>query len=131
MKRKLSSLRKERKIIRLGYLWRWGSMGLLLLTIPATALFEQAISERIICLTFGTTLAFIGIYHIVGTILEFKHLLVACQIALTRSHPSLICCDVDLNPRRDWTPSEKRTFIGLGIIQTVVGLAGIILFFLG
>ena len=126
MKRKLSSLRKERKIIRLGYLWRWGSRGLLLLTILATALFGQATSERIICLTLGTALLFIGIYHIAGTILEFKHLLVACQIALTPPHKF-----VDLNPRRDWTPSEKRTFIGLGIIQAVVGIAGIILFFVG
>ena len=132
MKRKSSTLRKERKIIRLGYLWRWGSVGLFLLVFFVTIAFcEKSILPRMLCLTLGITLVCIGIYHIVGTALEFNHLLVACQLAHAIFHVFFIFPDVDLNPRRDWTPSEKREFIGVGIIHTVVGLAGIIPFFLG
>jgi hypothetical protein len=129
MKRKSSSLREERKIIRLGYLWRRGSVGLSLLVLFVTIAFcEKAILPRMLCLTLGSTLVCIGIHHIVGMALGFKHLLVACQIALT---PFRIFRDVDLNPRRDLTPSEKREFIGIGIISTIAGLIGVILFFIG
>ena len=132
MKRKSSSLREERKIIRLGYLWRWGSVGLSLLVLFVTIAFcEKSILPRMLCLTLGSTLVCIGIYHIVGTALEFKHLLVACQLAHAIFHVFFIFPDVDLNPRRDWTPSEKREFIGIGIIFTIAGLIGVIRFFKG
>ena len=130
MKRKSSSLREERKIIRLGYLWRWGSVGLSLLVLFVTIAFcEKSILPRMLCLTLGITLVCIGIYHIVGTALGFKHLLVACQLMPTTSRS--IFRDVYLNPRRDWTPSEKREFIRIGIIFTIAGLIGVIRFFIG
>ena len=61
----------------------------------------------------------VGAYEIIGTVLEFKHSLVSLQ--LTRHNSSI-------NLRKGWTKSEKREYIGAGIVFVVAGLASTTIF---
>ena len=120
--------KKERRAITFGYLWRWGSIVIILL-IPAIVFgicnlvnTEPEIQGFVTFLSAGITMFCVGVYDIIGTVLEFKHVLVSLQ--LTRSHIPF----QNINPRRDWTKSEKRENIGAGIIYIILGLAIITIF---
>lgn len=86
MKKRPSYSKKEQRVITLGYLWRWGSIAIILI-IPAIVfgicnLFttEPETQKYIIYLSGAITMLCVGVYEIVGTALEFKHLLVALQL---------------------------------------------------
>lgn len=128
MKKGISYSKKERQVITLGYLWRWGSIVIILL-IPAIVFgicnlvnTEPEIQGFVTFLSAGITMFCVGVYDIIGTVLEFKHVLVSLQ--LTRSHIPF----QNINPRRGWTKSEKRENIGVGIIFIILGLAFITIF---
>ena len=127
MKKGPSYSKRERRIISLGYLWRWGSIAVILI-IPVIAfgicsLFNipEQTNGYILFLFAGITMLCIAVYEIVGTVLGLKHLLVALQLMYHLPAQSL-------NPRRDWTKAEKREYIGIGIIFAALGIAIIIIF---
>ena len=127
MKKGTSYSKKERRVITFGYLWRWGSIVIILL-IPAIVFgicnllsIEREIQALVAFLSMGITMFCVGAYDIIGTVLEFKHILVSLQLA---SHLPF----QNINPRRGWTKSEKREYIGVGIIFVVLGLAFITIF---
>ena len=127
MKKGTSYSKKERRTITFGYLWRWGSIVIVLL-IPAIVFgicnlvnTEPKIQRFVTFLSAGITMFCVGVYDIIGTVLEFKHILVSLQLT---SHIHF----QNINPRRGWTKSEKRENIGGGIIFIILGLAFIIIF---
>ena len=127
MKKGASYARKERQAITFGYLWRWGSIAIILL-IPAVAFgicnlvnMEPKIQGFVTFLSAGIAMLCVGIYDIIGTVLEFRHVLVSLQLA--RHTPFQ-----NINPRRAWTKSEKRECIGVGIIFVILGSAFITIF---
>ena len=127
MGNRTSYSKKEQQVIILGYLWRWGSIVIMLL-IPAIVFgicnlvnTEPEIQGFVTFLSAGITMFCVGVYDIIGTVLEFKHVLVSLQ--LTCHFPFQ-----NINPRRDWTKSEKREYIGVGIIFIILGLAFITIF---
>ena len=127
MKKGISYSKKERQVITLGYLWSWGSIVIILL-IPAIVFVicnlvntEPKIQGLVTFLSAGIAMFCVGIYDIIGTLLEFKHVLVSLQLAYHIPFQNI-------NPRRDWTKSEKREYIGVGIIFAILGLAFIIIF---
>ena len=122
MKKGSSYSKKERQVITMGYLWRWGSIVIILL-IPAIVFgvcnlvnIEPKIQGFVTFLSVGITMFCVGAYCIIGTVLEFKHILVSLQLAYHIPYQNI-------NPRRDWTKSEKREYIGIGIIFVILGLA--------
>ena len=127
MKKGTSYSKKERRIITFGYLWRWGSIVIILL-IPAIAFgicnlvnTEPEIQGFVTFLSAGIAMFCVGTYDIIGTVLEFKHILVSLQLATKIPFQNI-------NPRREWTKSEKREYIGVGIIFIILGLAFISIF---
>ena len=82
---------------------------------------EPEIQGFVTFLSAGITMFCVGVYDIIGTVLEFKHVLVSLQLT---SHIPF----QNINPRRDWTKSEKREYIGVGIIFIILGLAFITIF---
>ena len=127
MKKGTSYSKKERRAITFGYLWRWGSSVIILL-IPAIVFgicnlvnTEPKIQSFAALLSMSITMLCIGIYDIIGTVLEFKHVLISLQLASRNPFK-------DVNPRREWTKSEKREYIGIGIIFVIVGLASLTVF---
>ena len=111
---------KEDRIIRLGYLWRWGSTALMIL-VPMVVFgiceLLNASSNTVtisLFLSWGLTFLGIGVYEIIGTALEFKHVLVSLQLC---SHHAL-----NINPRRGWNKSDKKTGFGIGILNAIIGL---------
>ena len=127
MKKGTSYSKKERRVITMGYLWRWGSIVIILL-IPAIAFgicnlvnTEPEIQEFVTFLSAGIAMFCVGTYDIIGTVLEFKHILVSSQLATKIPFQNI-------NPRRGWTNSEKRKYIGVGIIFIILGLAFITIF---
>ena len=116
---------KENRIILLGYLWRWGSIALIIL-VPMIVFgiceLLNASSNTLaisLSLSFGLTFLGIGVYEIIGTALEFKHFLVSLQLA---SHYAL-----NINPRRGWTKSDKKEGFCLGITSSVIGVAALVI----
>ena len=127
MKKGTSYSKKERRVITMGYLWRWGSIVIILL-IPAIAFgicnlvnTEPEIQGFVTFLSAGIAMFCVGTYDIIGTVLEFKHILVSLQLATKIPFQNI-------NPRRGWTKSEKREYIGVGIIFIILGLAFITIF---
>ena len=127
MKKGTSYSKEERRVIICGYLWRWGSIVITLL-IPVIVLgicnlvnTEPEIRGLVAALSAGIAMFCVGVYNIIGAALEFKHVLVSSQLA---SHIPF----QNINPRRDWTKSEKRENIGIGIIFVILGLAVITIF---
>ena len=127
MKKGTSYSKKERRVITMGYLWRWGSIVIILL-IPAIAFgicnlvnTEPEIQGFVTFLSAGIAMFCVGTYDIIGTVLEFKHILVSSQLATKIPFQNI-------NPRRGWTKSEKREYIGAGIIYIILGLAFITIF---
>lgn len=82
---------------------------------------EPKIQGFVIFLSAGIAMFGIGTYDIIGTVFEFKHILVSLQLA--RHIPFQ-----NINPRRDWTKTEKREYIGIGIIFVILGLVFITIF---
>ena len=126
MKKGPSYSKRERRIISLGYLWRWGSIAVILI-IPAIAFgicsplnIPEQTKGYIVFLSAGITMLCVAVYEIVGTVLGLKHLLVALQLMYHLPAQRL-------NPRRDWTKSEKREYIGIGIFFATLGIAIIII----
>lgn len=121
--------KKERRIILLGYLWRWGSIGLILLVPIVTFIICEAMcvspqtSYTLVVISMGSAFVGVGIYDIVGAVRGFKHVLVSLQIAYHLPIRSI-------NPRRQWRRDEKKEYIGVGVVFLVFGLAIIILFVL-
>ena len=127
MKKGPSYSKRERRIISLGYLWRWGSIAMIFL-VPAIAFVicnllntEPETQGFVTFLAAGITMFCVGTYDIIGTVLEFRHILVSLQLA---SHIPF----QNINPRRDWTKSEKREHIGAGIVFVILGSAIITIF---
>ena len=127
MKKGTSYSKKERRAITFGYLWRWGSIVIILL-IPSIAFgicnlvnTEPEIQGFVTFLSAGIAMFCVGTYDIIGTVLEFKHILVSSQLATKIPFQNI-------NPRRGWTKSEKREYIGVGIIFIILGLAFITIF---
>ena len=122
MKKGTPHSKKERQVITMGYLWRWGSIVIILL-IPAIAFgicnlvnTEPQIQGIVTFLSAGIAMFCVGTYDIIGAVLEFKHILVSSQLASKIPFQNI-------NPRRGWTKSEKREYIGGGIISVILGLA--------
>ena len=116
---------KEDRIIRLGYLCRWGSIALTIL-VPMVVFgiceLLNASSNTVtisLFLSWGLTFLGIGVYEIIGTALEFKHVLVSLQ--LCSHHTS------NVNPRRGWNKSDKKDGFGSGIIFSVIGSAALVI----
>ncbi len=76
-------------------------------------------------LSFGIATLLVGMYEIIGTIFEFKHILVSLQIASLKNPLNSI------NPRKRWSKKQKTEGIGSGIIFAVLGLAIIVVAVLG
>ena len=86
MKKGTSYSKKERRVITMGYLWRWGSIVIILL-IPAIAFgicnlvnTEPEIQGFVTFLSAGIAMFCVGTYDIIGTVLEFKHILVYLEV---------------------------------------------------
>ena len=114
--------RKERRTIRLGYLWFFGSIASIFL-FPAVAFcvcnllnLEPKTQILFAYLTLGITMFCVGAYDIIGTLLEFKHILVSSLLSLHTLFPNI-------NPKRNWTKSEKRDYIIIGIVFVFLGVA--------
>lgn len=60
-------------------------------------------------------------WKIIGTLLEFKHILVSSLLSLHTLFPNI-------NPKRNWTKSEKRDYIIIGIVFVFLGVAVITTF---
>ena len=127
MGKRTSYSKKEQQVITSGYLWRWGSIAMILL-VPTIAFVicnllntEPDTQGFVTLLSAGFTMLCVGTYDIIGTAFEFKHILVSLQLA---RHTPL----QNIDPRRDWTKSEKREHIGTGIIFVILGLAIITIF---
>lgn len=127
MKKRASYSKKEQHIITLGYLWRWGSIAIILI-VPAIVLgicelltIEPETERFIVYMSGAITMLCVGVYEIVGTALEFKHLLVALQLTYHVPYHKV-------NAKRDWRKEEKREYIGVGIIFAVLALAAIVIF---
>ena len=127
MGKRTSYSKKEQQVITLGYLWRWGSIAMILL-VPAIAFVicnllntEPDTQGFVAFFSAGFTMLCVGTYDIIGTVFEFKHILVSLQLA---SHIPF----QNINPRRAWTKSEKREHIGVGIVFVILGLVFITTF---
>ena len=117
---------KDSYTITLGYLWRWGQIVIVFL-IPTITYFicklgaiPSETEGYAVFFAFGASFLCVGIYGIIGTALEFKHIHVALQLAY-RTTP---------NPQKSWTKAEKRESTAIGIIFTVLGSAIITLILL-
>ena len=82
---------------------------------------EPEIQGYVTFLSAGITIFCVGVYEIIDTVLEFKHVLVSSQLASRIPFRNI-------NPRRAWRKSEKRENIGIGIIFIILGLAIITIF---
>ena len=129
MKKGSNYSKREQRIITLGYLWRWGSIFIVLL-IPTIYLgicqlfgVTGRVHGFVGGLLFGISMLLVGVYDIVGTALEFKHILVSLQLMTRSPFPNV-------NPRKEWTKSEKKEYITIGIMFAVIGFAMIIIFVL-
>ena len=129
MKKGSNYSKREQRIIALGYLWRWGSI-LIVLLIPAIYIgicqlfgVTGRVHGFVGGLLFGISMLLVGVYDIVGTALEFKHILVSLQLMTRSPFPNV-------NPRKEWTKSEKKEYITIGIMFAVLGLLMIIVFVL-
>ena len=129
MKKGSNYSKREQRIITLGYLWRWGSIVIVLL-IPAIYIeicqlfgVTGRVHGFVGGLLFGISMLLVGVYDIVGTALEFKHILVSLQLMTRSPFPNV-------NPRKEWTKSEKKEYISIGIMFAVIGFAMIIVFVL-
>ena len=129
MKKGSNYSKREQRIITLGYLWRWGSI-LIVLLIPAIYIgicqlfgVTGRVHGFVGGLLFGISMLLVGVYDIVGTALEFKHILVSLQLMTRSPFPNV-------NPRKEWTKSEKKEYITIGIMFAVIGFAMIIIFVL-
>ena len=124
MKKKSIYSKKARRIVGLGYLFRWGVLGLMIMPIivaiickalnieAGTAKFVDSLSLLIFAFLYG-------LYWIIGTLCGFKHILIAMQLADRTPFRNLRPYDL-------WTPSERKESILCGAIFAVVGLAAII-----
>lgn len=129
MKKGSNYSKREQRIITLGYLWRWGSI-LIVLLIPAIYIgicqlfgVTGRVHGFVGGLLFGISMLLVGVYDIVGTALEFKHILVSLQLMRPAPFQSI-------SPRRDWTKSKKKESITIGITFAVIGFSIIIMFVL-
>ena len=129
MKKGSNYSKREQRIITLGYLWRWGSI-LIVLLIPAIYIgicqlfgVTGRVHGFVGGLLFGISMLLVGVYDIVGTVLEFKHILVSLQLMYHAPFQNI-------NPRRNWTKSEKKEYITIGIMFAVIGFSIIIMFVL-
>lgn len=124
----------SRREITLGYLWYWGSIAMIFL-LPVLAfgvgcLLGSEPKDRVLIafFTMGITTFCVGAYNIIGTALEFKHLIVASQLG--PHNPTT-------TPKRaisGWTKSTKREYITIGIIFAFSGglmITVLVLFQLG
>lgn len=123
MKKGTSFSKIERRTITLGYLWNYGFWLIPFLTWIGAFLIcslidtTAEVAERISFLFLGIALIFVGLYHIIGTLLEFKHLNISSQLGSKFANPT---------PRRHWTKSRKKDYIFIGSIWAIIGLACII-----
>ena len=112
--KKTSYTQEELDIIRLGYLWGYGRL-ILGFIFPAIFSVVTQIFNNIeyywLYISWGSYILFIGIYDIIGALLEFKHVLVSLQLAYHQKP----------DPRSTWTKSEKREYIFVGIFFVVYG----------
>ena len=122
MKKFSSYSKRENRIIELGYFWHWGSIVITFL-IPAITFWicnllntDPKAQGLLTSLSAGIIMVCIGAYEIIGTVLEFKHLLVSLQLA---THIPF----QNINPKRAWTKAEKRDYICIGTIFLIIGLS--------
>gem|GEM_PF-2093108 len=127
MKTGISYSKREKRAITLGYLWRWGSLAVLIL-LPALVFgicnllnIEPKTQIYVTFLFAGITMLCVGTYEMIGALLGFKHLLVSLQLA---SHMPF----QTVNPKRGWSKSERREVTGSGVIFVLLGSAFIICF---
>lgn len=111
--------KNEEHIIKLGYLWHYGTIALYVL-IPLTIIgiceLTGASSDTFILilgLSWGIAFLCTGIYQIIGSTLEYKHILVSIQLFTHKPF--------NVNPRREWSKSEKKQSYGIGIIFVILG----------
>ena len=125
MKKKSIYSKKARRLIFLGYLFRWGALGLMIIPI-IVGIICKVLNIEVGSLKFVTSLsvfifAFLyGLYWIIGTLCGFKHILIAMQLAYRTPFRSLRPYDL-------WTPSERRESILCGALFALVGLAFIVI----
>ena len=123
MKKGTSFSKTERRALALGYLWNYGFWSIPFLTCIIASLIcslikvSPEIQKRVPFLFLGMALIFVGLYHIIGTLLEFKHLNISSQLGSKFANPT---------PRRHWTKSRKKDYIFIGSIWAIIGLACII-----
>ena len=123
MKKGTSFSKIERRTITLGYLWNYGFWLIPFLTWIGAFLIcglidtTAEVAKRISFLFFGIALIFVGLYDIIGTVLEFKHIHISAQLGDKFRSP---------NPRRLWTNEEKKNYIFIGSIWAIIGLICII-----
>lgn len=63
----------------------------------------------------------VGVYNIIGTAFEFKHILVSLQLTIHSPFRNI-------NPRRSFTKSEKKEYIAVGVIFAILGVAIVSIF---
>lgn len=125
MKKKSIYSKKARSIIVLGYIFRWGVLGIMIMPI-IVGIICKALNIEVGTAKFVASLslfifAFLyGLYWIIGTLFGFKHILIAMQLAYHTPFRNLRPYDL-------WTPSEKRESILCGAIFVFLGLAFIII----
>ncbi|MBQ8495937.1 MAG: hypothetical protein IJ489_00575 [Clostridia bacterium] len=115
--------KEDRRAIICGHLYRHAILIVPLIMVLIILIFDKLFQIKnagdIMLLFMGISFIFFGCYDIIGTILEWKHILVSMQI-FSHSRDAI-------NPRRSWTMYEKKQMIGSGIVLIVSGLAVIVL----
>ena len=123
MKKGTSFSKTERRALALGYLWNYGFWSIPFLTCIIASLIcslikvSPEIQKRVPFLFLGMALIFVGLYDIIGTVLEFKHIHISAQLGDKLRYP---------NPRRLWTNEEKKHYVFIGSIWAIIGLICII-----
>ena len=115
--------KEDRRAIILGHIHRHSILIVPLIMVFIILILHKLLQIKnagdIMLFFMGISFIFFGCYDIIGTILEWKHILVSMQI-FTHNRD-------EINPSRSWTTYEKKQMIGSGIVLIVSGLAVIVL----
>ena len=122
MKARRPRTAQEDNLITLGLISRWGSIAFVSLA-PTLAIAicnhtgaAPEIKRTAIFLSMGIAAILFGLYHIIGTLMEAKHLLVSLQLSYHVSTNK-----IELH--RPWKRKEKREYILIGALSAFIGSA--------
>lgn len=108
--------------ITLGLLNRYGAAAWMILAMASVAVLMKygwteekggAIAAGLLLLSFPVSFIMTGLFDLLGGIFKWKGALCAVQSM----------CHQKMDPRKSWTPHQRREMIGVGIVFIVLGAA--------